>query len=49
MAGRGTDIQLGGNVEMRVASVLESTKKQSDPIEIQKSVAEEVNKAKKLH
>ena len=48
MAGRGTDIQLGGNVEMRVASVLESTKKQSDPIEIQKSVAEEVNKAKKV-
>ena len=48
MAGRGTDIQLGGNVEMRVASVLESTKKQSDPIEIRKSVAEEVNKAKKV-
>ena len=48
MAGRGTDIQLGGNVEMRVASVLESTKKQSDPIEIRKSVTEEVNKAKKV-
>ena len=48
MAGRGTDIQLGGNVEMRVASTIESTKKQSDPIEIRKSVTEEVNKAKKV-
>ncbi len=48
MAGRGTDIQLGGNVEMRVASTIESAKKQSDPIEIRKSVTEEVNKAKKV-
>ena len=48
MAGRGTDIQLGGNVEMRVASTIESAKKKSDPIEIRKSVTEEVNKAKKV-
>ena len=34
MAGRGTDIQLGGNVEMRVQAELDAAGEEADPAEI---------------
>jgi len=49
MAGRGTDIQLGGNVEMRVVEALEAAEKageQADPAAIRERVEAEVAEAK---
>ncbi|MDB4095444.1 preprotein translocase subunit SecA [Amylibacter sp.] len=48
MAGRGTDIQLGGNLEIRITSALEKAGKKSDPLKIRKDVTEEIEKAKKV-
>ena len=48
MAGRGTDIQLGGNVEMRISAALDKAAKKSDPVEIRKTITEEINNAKKV-
>ncbi len=49
MAGRGTDIQLGGNVDMRVVSELEAAEKdgsQLDPAEVRARIEAEVAEAK---
>lgn len=46
MAGRGTDIQLGGNVDMRVADALEAAGEDADAAAIRESVQAEVAKAK---
>ena len=51
MAGRGTDIQLGGNLDMRVAQELEKVTDPADPAEREKRIAQikaaiEENKAK---
>ena len=49
MAGRGTDIQLGGNVEMRVVDELEAAEKEgrhADPAEIRARVEAEIADAK---
>jgi preprotein translocase subunit SecA len=49
MAGRGTDIQLGGNVEMRVVEALESGEKRGehlDPAAIRAEVETEIAEAK---
>ncbi len=46
MAGRGTDIQLGGNVEMRVFEELEAAGEDADPVEIRSRVEAEVTDAK---
>ena len=45
MAGRGTDIQLGGNVEMRVQAEL-STNADADPEEVRKRIEAEVAEEK---
>ena len=45
MAGRGTDIQLGGNVEIRVMEKLEGNP-DSDPAEIRNQIEQEVTRAK---
>ena len=49
MAGRGTDIQLGGNVEMKVNSALENKNQSEDPktirIKIEEAVAKNKDKA----
>ena len=42
MAGRGTDIQLGGNIEMRVNSALEEATKTEDPRGIRKIIEDAV-------
>ncbi len=47
MAGRGTDIQLGGNVEMRVLEGLEENP-DADPVELRSEIEREVNKAKEM-
>ncbi len=50
MAGRGTDIQLGGNVDMRVVSELEAAEKAgatADPVELRHRVEAEIADAKK--
>ncbi len=50
MAGRGTDIQLGGNVEMRVINALEAAEKAgapADPVEMRQRVEAEIADAKK--
>ena len=41
MAGRGTDIQLGGNVEMRVFQAI-SEKPDDDPEQIRRKIEEEI-------
>jgi preprotein translocase subunit SecA len=49
MAGRGTDIQLGGNVDMRVLTELEAAEKegrQVDPAELRRRIAAEIADAK---
>ena len=49
MAGRGTDIQLGGNVEMRVVDELEAAEKEgrhADPAELRARVEAEIADAK---
>ncbi len=49
MAGRGTDIQLGGNVDMRVVTELETAEKegrQADPAELRARVEAEVAERK---
>jgi preprotein translocase subunit SecA len=49
MAGRGTDIQLGGNVEMRVVEALEAAEKSGehvDPVAVRAAVEAEVAEAK---
>ncbi|WP_424929106.1 preprotein translocase subunit SecA [Amaricoccus tamworthensis] len=46
MAGRGTDIQLGGNVEMRVFEELEKAGEGADPVEIRKRVEAEIAAAR---
>jgi preprotein translocase subunit SecA len=49
MAGRGTDIQLGGNVDMRVVSELEAAEKAGqprDPAALRAEIAAEVAEAK---
>ncbi len=46
MAGRGTDIQLGGNVEMRVFEELEAAGEDADPVAIRARVEAEVTDAK---
>ena len=49
MAGRGTDIQLGGNVEMRVLGELEAAEKegrQVDPGEVRRRIEAEIADAK---
>ena len=49
MAGRGTDIQLGGNVDMQVLHAIEAAGEDADPVaireEIEKNVKEEKQKA----
>ncbi|MFQ5622990.1 MAG: preprotein translocase subunit SecA [Paracoccaceae bacterium] len=47
MAGRGTDIQLGGNVEMRVQEELDKAGEDADAVEIRKRVEAEIAEAKK--
>ena len=47
MAGRGTDIQLGGNLEMRTSLALEELKKFDDPDIIRKKIEDEVAQDKK--
>jgi preprotein translocase subunit SecA len=49
MAGRGTDIQLGGNVDMRVVGELETAEKEGrevDPTAVRRSIESEVAEAK---
>ncbi len=46
MAGRGTDIQLGGNVDMRVAEELEKAGNKADPVAIRANVIAEIATAK---
>lgn len=46
MAGRGTDIQLGGNVEMLVEEAMLKTKDQSKLAEVEKRIIAEVKTAK---
>jgi preprotein translocase subunit SecA len=49
MAGRGTDIQLGGNVDMRVVGELEAAEKEGrevDPIAVRRRIESEVAEAK---
>ncbi|MFO1141466.1 MAG: preprotein translocase subunit SecA [Amaricoccus sp.] len=51
MAGRGTDIQLGGNVDMRVVAELEAAEKAgtpADPTELRRRVEAEVAEAKAM-
>ena len=45
MAGRGTDIQLGGNVEMKVLEALVENPN-TDPEEVRKKVLDAVNEEK---
>tara|TARA_Y200000002_G_scaffold383142_1_gene403511 strand:+ start:501 stop:3134 length:2634 start_codon:yes stop_codon:yes gene_type:complete len=47
MAGRGTDIQLGGNVEMRVNLALEEENQTEDPIAVRKVIEETIAADKK--
>ena len=47
MAGRGTDIQVGGNLEMRTSLALEELKKFDDPDIIRKKIEDEVAQDKK--
>ncbi len=47
MAGRGTDIQLGGNVEMHVIDALEADEEGADPAAIRERVETEVAERKK--
>ena len=49
MAGRGTDIQLGGNVDMRVVTELEAAEKEgrpADPAELRARIEAEIAEAK---
>ena len=49
MAGRGTDIQLGGNVDMRVVTELETAEKEgrpADPAELRARIEAEIAEAK---
>ncbi len=46
MAGRGTDIQLGGNVEMQVIEALEADEEGAHPAEIRERVEREVAESK---
>ena len=48
MAGRGTDIQLGGNVEMRVNEALEKLNQSHDPKVIRDRIEDEIGQSKKL-
>ncbi len=47
MAGRGTDIQLGGNVEMKVNAALLDSNDNGDPKTIRKKIESEIQEAKK--
>ncbi len=47
MAGRGTDIQLGGNVDMRVANTMAEKGDEADEVEIRKEIESEVAERKK--
>lgn len=47
MAGRGTDIQLGGNVDMRVAEEMEKAGDAADPAAIRAKVIADISAAKK--
>lgn len=47
MAGRGTDIQLGGNVDMRVNAEIEAKGDKADPVAIRSKIEDEVAEAKK--
>ncbi|QHQ36922.1 preprotein translocase subunit SecA [Algicella marina] len=47
MAGRGTDIQLGGNVDSRILEELEAAGENADPVAIRERVQAEVADAKK--
>ena len=47
MAGRGTDIQLGGNVEMKVNAALLDSNYNGDPKTIRKKIESEIQEAKK--
>ena len=46
MAGRGTDIQLGGNVDMRVAEEMEKQGENADPVAIREQVTADIATAK---
>jgi preprotein translocase subunit SecA len=46
MAGRGTDIQLGGNVDMRVAEEMEKAGESADPVAIRAQVIADISTAK---
>jgi preprotein translocase subunit SecA len=46
MAGRGTDIQLGGNVDMRVAEEMDKAGDKADPLAIREKVVADIAKAK---
>jgi preprotein translocase subunit SecA len=46
MAGRGTDIQLGGNVDMRVAEEMEKAGENADPVAIREKAIAEIASAK---
>ncbi len=46
MAGRGTDIQLGGNVEMRLSLEIDDSRK--DQANLEKKITDEVEKAKQI-
>ncbi len=48
MAGRGTDIQLGGNLEMRVAEEIEKAGEAADAVAIRAAVTAEVAAARKV-
>jgi len=48
MAGRGTDIQLGGNVEIRVNEALEKLNQSDDPKVIRGRIEDEIGQSKKL-
>ena len=47
MAGRGTDIQLGGNVEMRVQAELRAAGEDADPVEIRARIEADHAEAKR--
>ncbi len=46
MAGRGTDVQLGGNVDAKVLEEIERAGEDADPVEIQRRVHAEVEELK---
>ncbi|HSF92364.1 MAG TPA: preprotein translocase subunit SecA, partial [Paracoccaceae bacterium] len=46
MAGRGTDIQLGGNFEMRIVEELEAAGEHADPVAIRERIEAEIADAK---